>query len=123
MVDLSKLNFLSTVNYLKQDVSSGNTLITLPGYGLSVTKTIEHKLGYIPFFQVFSEINQNGVIWTTKVNKYTETSLSGPDYPEPQISYWATTETLNIRLDNTTNPLATGDIIVYYLIYKDYGAS
>ena len=122
-MDLTKVAFSSTVNYLKRDALSGSTALTLPAYGGNVSATITHNLGYIPFFQVLCDFNNDGKIWSAiKINDHTGTSKSGPpDPPEPSLRAWATTTTLVIRLDNNTNPTATGTRTVYYVIYRDYG--
>ena len=119
-VDLTKLNFLSTLNYMKR-YTEGSASLTLGAYGTTVTQTITHNLGYIPFFQVFVDQDNSGNVWSaTKINQYTETSLSGVDPPDPALVTWATTTTLVINLINNTSPTATGTRTVWWVIYKDY---
>lgn len=122
VVDLSKLNFYSNVNYMKRDSNSGTTTLTLPAYGNTVTHTVTHNLGYVPFFQVMSDQDASGNIWSAeKINLYTETSLTGVDPPTPALTSWATTTTLVINFTNLTDPVATGTRDIWWLIYVDYG--
>lgn len=121
-VDLSKLNFYSGANYLKRSSLSDTASLTLPAFGSSVTTTVDHNLNYIPFFDVFADIDGDGIIWSggDKVTKYTESSL-GTNPESPRLSVWTTTTTLTITLTNNTSPTATGTRSVYWIIYLDYG--
>lgn len=122
-VNLSKLAFYSGVNYMKRSTFVGSADLALPAHGGSVSTTITHSLGYIPFFQVFSEIDATSTIWTpSKLDKYTDSTLSS-DTTDPTLSSWPTTTTLTIRIDNNTTPTATGTRTVYWIIYLDYGTS
>lgn len=122
--DLSKLNFHFAQNYMKRDISGGTTTVTLPSYGSTVTYTVTHNLGYIPFYQVSIEQDATGKIWfPNRLDKYTDTSLGGNDPADPRLDVWITTTTLVITLTNSTNPTATGTRVLYWLIYKDYGTS
>lgn len=124
MADLTLLHFLSSRNYLKRSDFCGSTALTLPAYGSTVTYTILHNLGYVPFFEVYAELDAAGTIWNGgKVSANTDQSaLSGSanDPTYPQLKAWSDTTTLTITLDNTTTPTATGTRTVYWLIYKDY---
>lgn len=122
-VNLSRLNFYSGANYMKRSGFVGSTPLTLPGYGLSVSIPINHNLGYIPDIEVSSEIDNTSTIWApNKLDIWTESSLSS-DTTDPTLTWWTTTTTLTIRIDNFTSPTATGTRIVYWIIYLDYGAS
>lgn len=119
MTDLTKLSFLSSLNYMKRDQSSGTGSVTLPALGSSVTKTVSHGLGYIPFYEVYTEIDNAGIIWNnTKIDKFTGSSATGTR-DNPLVFNWTTTSTLSIQLLNT--PGATGNRTLYWLIYLDYG--
>lgn len=122
--DLSKLNFFSGANLMKRSSSdTGTSALTLPGAGLSVTLLVTHNLGYIPFFDAFADLDNDGIIWAgEKIDKYTETSGFGSDVA-PKLDYWSTTTVLTIRLDNTTTPTATGTRDVWFVTYLDYGTS
>lgn len=121
-VDLTKLAFLSTENYLKRKATLvGSDTITLGSIGTVATKVVTHNLGYIPFFQVGADIKNDGTIWSNDlVNVYTQTSLSGTTTTYPTLLYWVTTTTLTIALYNNTSPLKTGTRTVYWAIYLDY---
>lgn len=122
MPDLTKLAFFSGVNYLKRSAVSGSTALTLPSHGSTVTYTVTHSLGYIPFFQVFADQGGDGTIWgASKLDPYTDTSLTGTDLVFPTLVSWVTTTTLVISLINNTTPTATGTRNIYWLIYQDYG--
>lgn len=125
-VDLSKVAFYSEVNYMKRDVEfCGSTTLTLPAYGDTVSYEVEHNMEFIPFYTVNAEIDEADTIWTGgKISELSEQFyLSGlfQDPTYPILSHWTTTTTLTIQLDNTTSPTATGDRVIYWLIYKDYG--
>lgn len=124
MFDLTKINFSSTVNYMKQSTEfSGDTTLTLPSAGNAVTHTVTHNLGYIPYFDVFVDFDNDGIIWAgEKVDEYTETSRAVSS-TVPTLSYWSTTTTLTMRLLNDTSPTATGTRKIYWLIYLDYGST
>jgi hypothetical protein len=122
-VDLTKLGFDSRLNYMKRSSISGSVTLTLAGAGSSVTTSIAHNLGYIPYFDVFVDFENDGVIWNTdKVHKFTD-AASGGGSTMPVLRTWITTTTLEIDLINSTSPTATGTRTVYYVIYLDYGAS
>lgn len=120
-VDLTKLGFFSGVNYMKQSSLSGTDTLTVPSAGATVTKTINHNLGYIPMFTVHSDIADNGIIWSSIVpDPWTESSLThAPSWPA--LKYWATTTDLVIKLTNNTSPASSGSRKIYWVIYKDYG--
>jgi len=125
MPDLSKLDFITSENYLKRSSFCGHTTLTLGGYGTVNTTTIDHNLGYVPLFDVYCELDTDGAIIAggEKVNAYTEAAnLSGlaVDPPYPFLRAWATTTQLVIRLENYTSPTASGTRELYWLIYLDY---
>lgn len=125
MADLTKLHFLSSENYLKSSTFCGSTTLTLSAGGSSVTYTITHNLGYIPFFEVYGELDSAGTIWSGgKVSANTDQNMlsgSGVSETYPQLDAWSDTISLTITLTNNTSPVATGDRVVYWIIYKDYG--
>lgn len=122
MVDISKLSFYSENNYLKRGFS-GSAIVTIPSAGNAVTYTVDHNLGYIPFFIAAAKLTETDVIWSGYyVNVYTETNLTGVDLP-PQLDFWCTTTQLVIRIRNGDGASAiTGTREVYYAIYLDYGS-
>lgn len=122
-VDQTKLVFLSSVNYMKRDASVGSATLTLGGSGVTVSKVVPHNLGYIPFYEVHSEIDNAGIVWNnTKVYSVTDTSNSGAGSPpDPDLSSWIDASNLTIALSNNSSPLASGTRTVYWLIYRDYG--
>jgi len=122
-IDKTKLIFHSGTNYMKRSTFCGSATITLPAYGSTVSYTVTHNLGYIPFFQIFSDIDNTDSIWTPyKLDQYTDTGLSGVDPAVPRLDSWVTTTTLVISITNNTSPTATGTRAIYWLIYKDYNA-
>lgn len=124
-VDLSKLAFYSGANYMKRSEEfTGSTAMTLPGSGLAVTHTVTHNLGYIPYFDVFADLDNDGIIWAgEKIDQNTDSSAFGATLGTPALDYWCTATTLTIRLLNNTSPLATGTRTVYWVIYLDYGST
>jgi len=122
MADLSKINFTATENYMKRSSISGSTTITLGAFGSNASATITHNLGYPPFFEVFCDIANDATLWaSTKINQYTDSSLSGVYPPDPELECWVTDTVLTINLRNDTSPTATGTRFVRYTLYLDYG--
>ena len=115
--DLSKLNFHTGINYLKRSEFCGTANINT---AVSGTLTIDHNLGYIPFYQVGAELDEAGTIWVGgKVSTYTDQGLlSGLGIPPThiEIDSWITTTQLTIRLSNTASQV----VPVYWFIYLDY---
>lgn len=115
--DLSKLNFHTGINYLKRSEFCGTSSINT---ALTTTLTIDHNLGYIPFFQVGAELNEAGTIWAGgKISELTDQGLlSGLGAPPTyiEIRSWSTTTQLTIKLSNTASQV----VPVYWWIYLDY---
>lgn len=123
-LDTTKIAFYSGANYMKRiPAHTGTTTVTLPSYGNTVTHTVTHNLGYIPQFDISLDIDNDGTIWSSeKVETYTDSSLfPGVDPTVPKVDYWSTTTTLTIRVDNTTTPTYSGSVVLYWVIYIDYG--
>ena len=121
-VDLTKLIFLSSLNYLKRSNFFNNDTVTLGGANTQVVKNVDHNLGYIPFIHVAADLQDNGVLWANDiVDKYTETSLSSFSNDYPTLEYWTTNNILTISIYNHTSPAATGTRRVYWGVYLDYG--
>jgi hypothetical protein len=123
--DITKVDFITSENYLKRSSFCGHQTLTLGAYGTANITTIDHNLGYVPLFDVYCEFDAAGEIIAggEKVNAYTESAnLSGlaVDPPYPFLRAWATTTQLIMRLENNTSPLATGTRELYWLIYLDY---
>lgn len=123
MVDLTKILLSSDINYMKRSTANtGSTSLTLPAHGSTVSTTVTHNLGYIPYFDVFADLDGDGIIWAgEKVDQYTDSSNTGVEVASPVINSWTTTSTLTVGLDNTTTPTATGSRTVYWVVYLDYG--
>lgn len=115
--DLSKLNFHSGINYLKRSEFCGTTTLNTAS---DTEHTVDHNLGYIPFYQVYAELDEAGTIWTGgKVSELTDQGfLSGLGAPPTyiEIDSWITDSTLTIQLSNT----ASQSVPIYWLIYLDY---
>lgn len=123
MVDLSKLNFFSGVNYMKRSDRSGQSTRSLAGAGEVVV--VDHDLDYIPHYDAYMDVLGDGTIWYggTIVDEYTETSLSGYDWPTLDLRTYVSTTQLTLRIEDiTVSPGITGDRELYWLIYLDYGA-
>lgn len=122
-MDVTKIAFYSGANYMKRSSTTGHTTVTLPAYGSTVTATEAHVLGYVPDFDVFVDIDGDGILWAgEKIDQYTESSLTGiVDPSSPTIEYWSTANVLTVNINNTTTPTATGTRDVYWVIYLDYG--
>lgn len=119
---MDNIIFDSESNYMKRSKFCDSAILTLGGAGTTVSQTVVHNLGYIPFFDVFVDQTGDDTIWSPqKINLYTETSLSGVSLVDPTVRYWSTKNTLTIQLINNTTPTATGTRVVYWLIYLDYG--
>lgn len=119
MTDLKKLNIYSGVNYMKRSEFSDVAVVNVPAtfYSFSVT----HNLGYIPFYEVYAELD-SGTIWTNgKVSDVSYTGIlhgSAGTQPFIDIATWSTTNTLTVYLYNF--PAVATTVPVYYTIYKDY---
>lgn len=122
-LQLPNLYFYTPLNYMKRtSLTLDSTVVTLGGYGSTTSYTVTHNLGYIPFFEAYADVQQNGTIWARDiVTAYTGSSLTGaPDPAYPQLRCTATTTTMTISLTNTTSPVASGSVAIYWIIYKDY---
>lgn len=122
-VDLTKLSFYSAVNYLKRDSSLvGSTALTLPASGLSVSHTVTHNLGYVPFFIAGAELQDTSIIWSNNyVHEYTESISASPNFPVT-FGYWCSATELTIEITNGGGTgVQTGSRDVWWIIYLDYG--
>lgn len=119
MPDLSKLNFYSDVNTMKRDPSSGHREITAGAFGSASLDVAHHVEGTgVPHFVVSAENDSAGIIWRrNKLYVDMENSSTSPTYPE--LSAWVTPTILTLTLANPTASSKT--IMVYYVVYKDYG--
>lgn len=120
-VDLTKIAFDSRLNYLKRDGTiSGSQVVALTA-GTDETITINHNLGYIPFYTVAATISDDSIIWSNNISvrNYAGTVLLS----DPTIRSYATTTQLVITYINnlvTNTKQITGNRTVYYNIYLDY---
>lgn len=119
--DLTKLAFDSEVNYMKRSEFCGSVIIQPISLGASATHTITHNLGYIPFYQVAVDMDDDGTIWTDKISEYTGTSLTGYDDAFPKLEHWITSTELTITLTEDSVAASTSEHTLYWLIYLDYG--
>lgn len=117
-MDETKLNFLSTANYMKRDSHTGSQTMSVGGFGTS-SITIDHNIGHVPHYDVYATLQSDGRIWARNLPYVgMENSATTPTYT--QVTSWTTANTLTIRLDNPA--AGTKSIVVYYTIYKDYHA-
>lgn len=116
MADLSKLNFLSSENYMKRHPSTDHRNVTA-GAGATTTFPVLHGQTFIPQFEVSGEVDGDGIIWAR--NKL-YVGMEGATAPSsPEITAWVDEQNLTISLYNPT--VASVTRTIYYVIYKDYG--
>jgi len=122
MTDLTKLAFDSRQNYLKRSTYVGTTALTLPGAGATVSTTITHALGYVPFVSVAAQQVGTTVTWSNNyVHENLRTSSSADD--PVQLSYTVSNTDLVITLTNgNISYVESGTRNVYWVIYLDYDA-
>lgn len=120
MVDLTKLAFYSLMNYMKRSEFVGSASLTLGGAGAVSTHTVNHNLGYVPFFIVGANLNNTTTIWSgTRVHYATQSSAFADQ--DIELEYWCTTTDLTIRIRNGDGSFAqAGSRTVYWVIYLDY---
>lgn len=119
MEDFSKLSFLSTNNYLKRSPFCGTQQITVAAGGYSEVN-VDHDLGYIPFYEAFADIDNDGTIWNGgKVHPGTLSASAGPK-TSPGIMHNIDTTDFRIGLFNDVTTGVTHTIQAYWLIYLDY---
>lgn len=121
-IDISKLAFWSGANYMKRSSLCDNATIAGKADIYTEAKTVSHNFGYVPFTEVFCDINNDGKIWGRSPvdNMSEELDLySGGLYPRPTF-YWITDSTaLHIYYASSSSTASTG--VIYWLIYLDYG--
>lgn len=121
MADLTKLGYYSQTNFLKRDDGlSGGTVLSITTAQAFNSITINHNLGYIPFYTYAAELSGSGIIWSTQVTRRNLQSAAGSD--ELQMFSYATTTTLTLGITNT-DPPKNASIDIYYVIYLDYGGA
>ena len=110
-VDYDKLNFYTGANYMKRSDKSGGGTIAGSSIG------VDHNLGYIPQFNIYADLDDNGILWYggERVFAGTESTSGGWTYP-PIVDAWTTTNTLTMRPSNIGSSRP-----IYWLIYLDYG--
>lgn len=124
--------FRSDRNFMKRDPSSGMTVMKGPNVSqyfgnLYIRELlIHHGLGYIPFFRVYYEPYQDGVLYPVVqdgtynlkpvINSFTDFTETAPT-----LSAEADNGDLKLTLHFPFNTLAALDFPVYYIIYKDFG--
>lgn len=124
--------YRSDRNFMKRDPSSGMTVMKGPNvsqyFGNFYIRelVINHALNYVPFFRVYYEPYQDGVLYPLVQD--TDYVLSSPinDFvaftdSAPTLSAEADGANLTLTLHFPNNSLAALDFPVYYVIYKDFG--
>lgn len=121
--DLDKLNFYSGVNYMKRSDKSGHAPMSIGPVANQGSKSIDHKLGYIPQYDFYADLLGDGTYWYggEMVHEGTESISGGGSAPAPDINAYVTTDVLLFQSMNLTAG-TIGDREVYWLIYLDYGA-
>lgn len=119
--DLSKLNFDSTENYLKRSEFCNSQDVGAAA-GAVVTLPINHMLGYVPFYEVFADIDNDGTIWNgNKVHAGTLSSAGGFAPSSATLRYNIDENQLRVTNDNSfTDPYTGRTMKIYWLIYLDY---
>lgn len=122
MVDLSKLQYYSELNYMKRSDTFGQDTLAYSTYYPGANLTESHGLGYVPFFLAGVDLFGDGVIWSNQyVHPFTQTSNSGFANEPPQFYVWANETNIII---NMRDGLGTGDQSgsrnIYYGVYLDY---
>jgi hypothetical protein len=121
MADLTKLGFFSEVNYLKKDISlSGSQSVSITTGQLYTTITINHNLGYIPFYTFAANLTNDGIIWSSQTmprNIQNDVSRTTTSF---QMFSYCTTTSLVLGITNT-NPPVNATVDFFYNIYLDYG--
>lgn len=114
-------SYSSTANYLKKSPTlSGKATVAVSGATASYTVT--HNLGYVPFWEVATDVTNNGTLWMDEdIDIYTETSLTGVNKTFPYIDSWSDTTTLTIYITNST-ATTNWTIPISWAIYLDYGS-
>lgn len=119
--DLDRLNFYTGVNYMKRSDTSGHVAKSVAGSGGQ--EVITHALGYIPHFDVYMDVNNDGTIWYGGfiVDEDTESTSGGasPDYLA--LEAYMTTTALTLNIVDLTSGGITSSPELYWLIYLDYG--
>jgi hypothetical protein len=116
-----KIAFDSRFNYMKRGLESkglvGSIPLTLPSAGDTVTHTIEHNLGYIPFFIVGGNTEDTSIIWSNNPVWSNTSSISFSSSGPVQLWHRCNTSRLEINL---VNGAETGSRTVWWAIYLDY---
>lgn len=115
-VDRTKLSFYSGNNYMKRSEFFGVVSQPVPP-GLSFnTTTINHGLGYVPFFTYAVDFNNDGILWTT------DYVVSG-HYTDPGPALfrcYVDENNLYVRSGQNSDSTGSGPRNVYYGIYLDF---
>lgn len=134
------MNILSTVegilfrsdrNFMKRDAISNSILMNGPNesryYGSAYIRrvTINHNLGYAPFFRVFFEPYLDGKVFPALSDSdwalANPINNSGGDNAAPVIMAEADEMTLVLTLVYPDSSKAGNQYPVHYIIYRDYG--
>lgn len=118
-MDLSKLSFLSTNNYLKRSPFCGTAPVTAAPFAVADV-LIVHNINYVPFYEVFAEVDNDGIIWNGgKVHEGTLSVSAGPK-DSPGIVHRVNTTELRAGVLNDTTDGLSKTCQMYWLIYLDY---
>lgn len=115
-VDRTKLSFYSGNNYMKRSEFFSSRSISVPSGFAFNTITVNHGLGYIPFFSYAVDYNNDGILWATQWVSSGDWSESTP----PPIGVFVDENNLYIRSTQNTNLDASGSRTVHYGIYLDF---
>lgn len=118
---LKNFELSTDANYLKRYLNDTSTII-VPSFGNIASVPIPHTLGYIPNFDIFVDVSDDGVYWSggEKVEDTTDLSvLTGGSAPNEFLTfdYYATSTNLYISVINNTDPSSSGTRSVDYVVY------
>jgi hypothetical protein len=117
-LDRTKIAFDASLNYMKKGFSGSGSL-TLGGSLTTVSYTVDHNLGYIPFVVVGAELSASTIWSSNRPYTFTRSSAAGFDH-EVQLSYYVTTTTLTVSIRNGSGAnIQSGAKSVYWGIYLD----
>lgn len=115
-VDLSKLAFLSSENYMKrEDRSPRYQDVSINAFATKNTD-IEHNLGFEPEYDVWADLLNDGRIWTGNLPEVGMEGFYTPAYC--QMNSWTDDDKLTVSIYNPTG--STKTVRIYYLIFQDY---
>ena len=129
--DYDKLNFYTGANYMKRSDKSGQGALAITNPNvmneIAGVRTIDHNLGYVPQFNYFVDLLNDGMLWYGGeiVFEGTDSTSSGPGgISQIVVEGWMDTTKLSLAaLDRTEFGSASGSRDCFWLIYLDYKAA